>query len=136
MGEIDIQWLKSQHTLSELFRYGVIGVSHNVLIYIMYLLATWQGIDPKYAMTVLYIFAVLLSFYLNRRWTFEYEGMAWSSLVRYLVTYALVYLLNLFTLLVFVDSLGYPHQAVMALLVLVGAGILFLAQKYWVFNSR
>ena len=136
MDRVDIYRHIPKHTLSELFRYGVVGIFHNVIIYVMYLLLTWQGLEPKLAMTLLYILAVLLSFYLNRKWTFEHEGMATSSLIRYIVAYASVYLLNLISLLIFVDSLGYPHQVIMALLVIVGAAILFIIQKYWVFSSN
>jgi len=119
-----------------MLRYAVIGLSVNALLYAGYLLLSASGIGPKLAMTLMYATGTACSFVGNRRWTFEHRGSVPAALFRYIVTYALAYVFNLVTLMVLVDAAGLPHRWVMAALILVSAGLIFLAQKYWVFPGR
>lgn len=123
-------------TLGQLIRYGIVGVISNATGYILYLVITAFGTEHKLAMTLLYAVGVAQTFIFNRRWTFCSEGAAGPSLVRYVVAYALGYLINYLTLLLLVDRFGIPHQLVMAVLIVVMAIYFFLAQKFWVFRKR
>ena len=55
-------------------------------------------------------------------------------MLRYAVTYAFGYLLNLTALFALVDILGLPHRPVQAVLIVTVAVSIFLLQKYWVFR--
>lgn len=120
----------------ELLRYAAIGLAVNALLYVGYLLLSANGIGHKLAMTWMYATGTACSFVGNRRWTFRHHGAVPAALLRYVVTYALAYALNLVTLMLLVDVAGLPHRWVMAALIVVSAGMIFLAQKYWVFPSR
>jgi putative flippase GtrA len=128
--------LPQAQTRRELFRYAAIGVTVNALLYAGYLLLSAHGIGHKVAMTLMYATGTACSFVGNRRWTFDHRGGVSAALVRYMVTYALAYGLNLVTLMLLVDAAGLPHRWVMAALIAVSAGLIFLAQKYWVFRSH
>lgn len=123
-------------TIGQLIRYGVVGVISNAIGYLLYLAITDAGMEPKLAMTLLYILGVAQTFLFNKRWSFRYGGVHGPVFVRYCVTYGLGYLINLLALFVLVDHLHYPHQIVQGVLVLSLAVMLFLLQKFWVFPSN
>ena len=125
--------LKEQKSAGQLFRYGLVGVTSNLSGYLIYLLITYWGGGPKVTMTLLYIVGASIGFYGNRQWTFAHKGTILKSGIRYFVTHLLGYLINLLILLTFVDRLGYPHQWVQAVAIIVVAGFLFLVFKYFVF---
>lgn len=114
-------------------RYAVVGLASNFIGYILYLLLTMAGMGPKTAMTVLYAVGVLQSFLFNRSWSFGHQGNVPGAFARYVIAYALGYLLQFGLLWSAVDQLQLPHQAVMAAAILVVACFLFLMHRYWVF---
>lgn len=90
---------------------------------------------PKTAMSVLYVTGVLQTYFFNRQWTFGHQGNAGASLIRYVTAYAFGYFVNLVALMVLVDHIGLPHQAVQAGMIIAIAALLFLLQRYWVFPN-
>jgi len=122
-------------TLAQLIRYGLVGLGSNLLLYLAYLLLTGLGLGPKWAMSSLYVVGVLQTFYFNRKWTFAHVGRLDATLMRYCASYGLGYLVNLLALQVLADQMGYPHQAVQGVMILVLAVMLFLLQKFWVFRD-
>lgn len=119
----------------QFLRYAVVGLASNVLLYLAYLGLTAVGVGVKLAMTLLYFAGVAQSFIFNKRWSFEHAGAHGPAFLRYCSCYALGYVINLASLFIFVDILGYPHQLVQGVLILSLAVMLFVLQKYWVFRS-
>jgi putative flippase GtrA len=119
----------------QFFRYVVVGLASNALLYAVYVGLTHVGIDPKLAMTLLYIAGVAQTFAFNKRWSFRHSGMHGPAFARYCAAYLLGYAVNLLALLILVDRLGYPHQLVQGVLVLALAAMLFMLQKFWVFRD-
>jgi putative flippase GtrA len=122
-------------TRRQFWRYVITGLGANAPLYACYLLLSQLGIGHKVAMTVTYCTSVLCTFVFNRRWTFGHGGDASTALLRYIAIYALGYVFNLAALSILVDVAGLPHQAVMGTLIVISAGLLFLAQKFWVFPA-
>ena len=87
-------------------------------------------------MTLLYIIGTSLGFFGNRKLTFVDQGNIFSSGIRYVITHFFGYLLNLSILITFVDKLGYSHQLVQAIAILVVAAFLFIAFKFFVFSDE
>ncbi len=126
--------MSADATFGQFIRYATVGLGSNIVLYLAYLALTAAGIDSKLAMTLLYVLGVVQTFAFNKRWSFRHGGVRGATFVRYCASYALGYLINLGVLLVFVDRLGYPHQAVQGVMILALAILLFLLQKYWVFR--
>ena len=59
---------------SQFFRYAIVGLISNVILYLAYLLLTGLGLGHKTAMTLLYAVGILQSFLLNRQWTLGLHG--------------------------------------------------------------
>ncbi len=123
-------------TTWQFVRYAFIGLLSNAILYIAYLVLTVLGVEVKLAMTVLYAVGVAQTFVFNKRWTFRHDGSHRSAFVRYCISYALGYALNLLCLYVLVDCLHYPHQIVQGMVIFGLAAILFLLQKFWVFRTN
>jgi putative flippase GtrA len=122
----------AQRPVVQLARYGLVGLASNLSGYLVYVLITYWGSEPKRTMTLLYIVGASIGYFGNRQWTFAHKGGLGAG-GRYLIAHLLGYLINLLLLLTFVDRLGYSHQWVQAVAIFVVAGFLFLAFKYFVF---
>jgi putative flippase GtrA len=122
--------------MQQLIRYGLVGVVSNTAIYFLYLLITYLGVEPKIAMTLVYIIGAFIGFIGNRKWTFTHRGDSTSAALRYVLAHFFGYILNFLILLTFVDRLGYAHQWVQAMAIIVVAGFLFVVFKYFVFRER
>jgi putative flippase GtrA len=120
----------------QLVRYAFIGLLSNAILYLAYLALTALGVETKLAMTVLYAVGVAQTFIFNKRWTFRHDGSHRSAFVRYCISYALGYFINLLVLYVLVDCLHYPHQIVQGAMIFWLAAMLFLLQKFWVFRTN
>lgn len=120
----------------QLIRYGVVGITSNIVGYLAYLWITGWSVEPKTAMTLLYAIGAGIGFFGNRSWTFGHEGAVFGAGARYLSAHLGGYLLNLSILLVFVDRCGFPHQLVQACAIGIVAGFLYLLFKYYVFPKQ
>jgi len=120
----------------QLFRYGVVGIASNLAGYLLFLLITHIGVEPKTAMTLLYAVGATAGFFGNRRWAFSHEGALLEASTRYVIAHLFGYMINFLILLTFVDVLGYSHQIVQAVAIIVVAGFLFVVFKYFVFPKK
>lgn len=120
----------------QLIRYAIVGLGSNILLYLAYLLLTHLGLGHKTAMTLLYGLGVLQTFLFNRRWTFGHRGNIHGTFIRYAFIYLLGYLVNFCGLYIFVDVLGFQHQLIQGMLIIVVALSVFVLQRSWVFNNQ
>lgn len=132
----EIQGSTVHRTLGELVRFGIVGVAHNLLGYLVYLLVTWLGTEPKLAVALLYPIGTAISFFANRQWTFGDKGRVGSSMPRYLAMHAFGYVLNIFIIFLGVDMLAFPHQLVQLFAMGFLAILFFMMSKFLIFNDR
>lgn len=125
--------IKIRKSISQLFRYALVGVLSNVAGYLVYLTLTYFGGTPKVTMTLLYGVGAAVGFFGNRNLTFEHEGSVRWAGVRYVIAHGAGYMINLSILIIFVDKLGCTHQWVQAAAIFIVAAFLFLAFKIFVF---
>lgn len=121
-------------TFWQLIRYGIVGLTSNLIGYFLYLALTRLGVGPKTAMSILYGIGVAQTFLFNKKWTFKNKENHGPTLLRYCISYGLGYFINIFALLLCVDYLGLPHQWVQGAMIILLAVFLFTAQKLWVFR--
>ncbi len=124
--------------MQQLIRYGLVGAATNLVMYAVYLLITYLGVEPKKTMTLLYVIGASIGFIGHRKWSFAHTGNATKAIARYTITHLSGYFLNWMILFVFVDQLGYAHQLVQGVTIFIIAGYLFIVFKYFVFpeNNR
>lgn len=82
------------------FRFLVVGVANTlVCLFVIYACKWLFGFGDVTANLVGYVIAVANSFLLNRSWTFGNAGPVLPALGRFLIVFALAYVLNLVTVL-------------------------------------
>jgi SAM-dependent methyltransferase/putative flippase GtrA len=118
---------------AQFYRYAFVGVVTNVAAYLLYLGLTFWGLEVKIAATVSFVAVVILGFGLNRNVTFQNVDDPRITLRRYVVVYAIAYLSDIAGLHLFATLAGYTHEIVQLVLIVIIAGGLFVAQKFWVF---
>ena len=117
------------------FRFVVVGLASNAVLYLFYILLTSAGFYPPAAVSIVFAIGALQTFLFNRQWTFSGGGDRSKHLARYLTAYVGAYMLNMLTLYIFVDQMDFPHRWVQAVAVVVIGALLFVGQRYWVFSS-
>lgn len=126
----------NRRALGQFGRFATVGLVSNAVLYVGYLVLTSVGMEPKVAMSVLFVTGVLQTFFFNKKWSFRHSGSQTATFVRYASAYASAYVLNLALLLVLVDAWKWPHEVVQAAAILTLAAYLFVVQKFWVFSER
>ncbi|RON45317.1 GtrA family protein [Pseudomonas frederiksbergensis] len=121
--------------IGQFVRYGVVGVVNNGLLYLGYLLIVYAGGGKKLSMTLMYLMGVIIGFLANYRWTFT-QDKNHGALMRYIQMHVVGYLINFLFLFVLVDTLGFAHQVVQIVAILVVAIYGFFTCKYYVFRVR
>lgn len=117
----------------QVIRYGVVGILNNLLGYLIYLLITMFGVDPKIVITMLYPVGATTAYFGHSRYSFSSHGGNTNTVLRYALAHFVGYCVNFLMLLILSDKLNLPHQAVQAFAIFVVAGVLFLMFKYFVF---
>lgn len=118
----------------QFLKYAIVGIINNFLGYILFILITNYNVEPKLAMSLLFVFGASLSFWANWQWVFNNSlGFAQAG-SRFFMAYLSGYLINLVTLIVFVDHLGYSYQLVEALAIIAVSSFLFVTFKFYVFS--
>ena len=81
-----------------------------------------------------YAVGLVLSFALNRSWTFGHTGPVHKAAARFAVVIALAYLLNLATVLFSIHALGVNGYVAQALGIVPYTAFTFIASRYWAFE--
>lgn len=119
----------------QFFRYALVGLLSNLMLYLCYILLTSLKVDYRMSMTAIYVIGTLSTYFFNKKWTFQHSGKVKKTLIKYSVTYVIGYVFN-FTLLWFsVEKLGVIHEISQAILIFLTALLIFILQKKWVFKA-
>jgi len=112
--------------ISQVLRYGVVGILNNLLGYLIYLGLTWSWLDPILAVSILYPIGALTAYFGHAKYTFAYDGHVVKGSLRYVLAHIIGYSVNISLIYVFSDRLLYSHQIVQAVAIFVLAVVLFL----------
>jgi len=122
--------------IEEVRKYGVVGILNTLLGYLIYLLVTWFWLEPKMVVTLMYPIGAVTAYFGHARYSFSYNGSHLRGIVRYIIVNLIGYATNVGMLYLFWSLLGYPHQLVQAVAIVVVAIILFFLLRYFVFPQR
>jgi putative flippase GtrA len=95
-------------------RYSLVGILNTLAtLLVIYCLKVGVGVGDYWANAAGYGVGLIMSFYLNRAYTFGHNGTVSSAAVRFLVAFAICYAINLTVVALLVDGLdvnGYLAQ--------------------------
>lgn len=88
-------------------RFGMVGIANTFLGYTVIMFATYIGASPYAANALGYACGLVMSFGLNRRYTFSVSGKITSAeITRYFIAVAIAYGTNLAVLFIFRQYFG------------------------------
>lgn len=122
--------------IAELKKYGVVGILNTLLGYLIYLFLTWFWLDPKIVVMLMYPIGAVTAYFGHARYSFSYNGNHLHSVLRYIIAHLIGCAINVGMLYLFWNRLGFSHQLVQAVAIVVGAVILFFLFRIFVFPKR
>jgi len=122
--------------MRQLLRYGAVGVintglGYAVIFACMYLL----GLGAVASNVAGYAVGLIVSYSLNRTFTFRSTGARRAEMVRFLVIFLLAYLANLGVLVALVHTFKLHEGLAQVVSGVVYFGLSYLLNKYYVFRT-
>ena len=118
-----------------LTRFGIVGIINTIAGLTIIFAAKWLGeLGDVVANLVGYGAGAIISFTLNGRWTFGYDGARGAAFVRFIAVLAVAYVLNLLTVLGAL-RLGLNSYVAQALGIVPYFAFSYLASKHLVFSE-
>lgn len=123
-------------TLSQLPKFLFVGLA-NTLVALLIIFTAKAGLEmgDASANALGYAVGLLLSFTLNRRWTFRHSGSVTRSLPVFLTVQAVAYLFNLLSVLWLIAQ-GMDAYGAQVCGILPYTAISFLGSRFLAFRSR
>ena len=118
-----------------LWRFASVGVVNTFAGLAFIYIARGLGLGEVGANATGYVVGLVLSFGLNRHWTFDHRGPALTRALRFALVMLLAWLANLAVLLGLLRG-GVTAALAQAGAVLPYAAISYLGCRWWVFSNR
>jgi len=120
-----------------LIRYLLVGVANTLVgLSTIYFAMYFLQLDIVKANMVGYLIGILLSFKLNKTWTFRSSDHVASSFIRYLLVLAVAYVANLATVLFANTHFDLNPYIAQALGIIPYTAIGFLGSRYFAFRTQ
>lgn len=119
--------------IGEIARFGAVGLFHNMIGYVIFLVLFWLGTSPYLLVAIGYPLAVFLSYILNKKITFNHNGKGLITGVKFVGIHIIGCLLNIFLLYFLGDFLSVGYEFAQLFSVFVVGGLLYLCMKFFVF---
>ena len=116
------------------FWFIIVGLINNGTTYALFVVLTLIGVQPFLAVSITYVAGMFISFFGNRRLTFQHDGRTAQTVTRFLLVNAFAYGVNIGILALFVSRLDFPPIPVQFGAVIVVAAITFFSMRLWVFR--
>ncbi|MES2977756.1 MAG: GtrA family protein [Pseudomonadota bacterium] len=122
----------------QVMRFGAVGLTAVALAYVQYQWLISQGLGSGAAYFIAYGCSLVVSFFLNRSWTFRHDTSGFDASIRFLLVHASSYCASMLTHQVSVHLLV-PHQSAHTLAfflaIAVSTLINFVGSKYFVYTA-
>lgn len=117
-------------------RFGIVGIVNTMAGLTIIFAAKWiAGFGDVTANAIGYGAGVIISFALNRQWTFAHDGPRGIAFVRFIAVLAVAYVLNLLTVLGAL-RLGVNSYVAQAMGIVPYFAFSYLGSKYLAFPER
>lgn len=83
-----------------------------------------------------YSCGLMMSFFLNKKWTFHHHGRVFPTAMRFLLAFLVSYMTNLMTVYWVRDDIGLNSYLAQAIGIVPYTFIFYLASRYYVFREN
>lgn len=119
-------------TVAQAARYYSFGLAINVAAYGGFLLLLQTGMGVKTSFTLVFIVAITVSFWINRRYVFRSNASVSTGYALHWLNAGAAYAINLTALWIFVDRLGMLPAYVQIASTIFTSGLLFISNKVFI----
>ena len=120
---------------SSVLRYLLTGIANTFAGLSVIYLAKWLiGMGDIAANALGYGIGLMLSFALNKRWTFQHAGPALPAIVRFLVVIGIAYIANLVVVVSSINALEINSYVAQALGIIPYTIIGYLGSRFYAFS--
>lgn len=121
----------------KLLRFVIVGIFNTVIgLVIIFAAKALFSFGDLPSNVLGYGVGLLVSFFLNRNWTFQHNGKIFPACLRFSIAVALAYSLNLATVFGLRDGAGINSYLSQAAGVIPYTVFFYLASRYYVFSKR
>jgi putative flippase GtrA len=122
-------------SFNQIIKYSSVGIITNIMGYILYIgIANIIGLNPPIAAIISGFMVIGVSYYLNKRFSFQHRGEEINLAIKYYILYLSAILLHSFIILIFSNILGFAHEIIAGISLIIISCSLFLIQKNFLFN--
>ena len=123
-------------TVNQIIKYSSVGMLTNSIGYILYIvISNFIGINPPIAAIVSGFMVIGISYLLNTRFTFKSKNKGLFDAINYFLLYVSAILLNSLIIFIFSNMLGFAHEIIAAISLVIISCSLFLIQKFLLFRE-
>lgn len=127
-----------RQTALQLLKFGIVGVSNNLINYIAYYILLKCNIHYILANSIGYLLGIFNSYYWNNRIVFRAQkrGKTRKKFFRVFVCYGFTYIITTILLFLFVEKFIIPKVFAPILVLFITVPINFLLNKFWAFKEE
>jgi len=123
-------------TVNQIIKYSSVGMLTNIIGYILYIvISNIIGVNPSIAAIISGFTVIGISYLLNTRFTFKSKNKGLVGAAKYFLLYICAVLLNSLIIFIFSGILGFAHEIIAAISLIIISFSLFLIQKFYFFQS-
>lgn len=121
----------------QFIKYFIVGLTGFAIDLVsLVFIKEYLGFSAVLAVVINQIVVICITFLLQRRWTFRSKALAHQELVRYIMVFALNYVLAVGVMYVFAELLSYDYRLVRVVNIACSVSWNFLLYKVWVFQEE
>ena len=122
-------------SLNQIIRYSSVGIITNAMGYILYIgVANIIGLNPPIAAIFSGFMVIGVSYYLNKHFSFKHNSKGSNLAIKYYVLYISAILVHSFAIFLFSNILGFAHEFIAGISLIIISCSLFIIQKNILFN--
>lgn len=127
---------KKRDTIIQFIKFNITGVINTVLNYVVYSLLIYAGVGYRISLSVDYILGTMISYFLNKRFTFNIKDKTSLPMVgKMILSYFIIFIINLLLLSFLVEWIKINEYLGQFIAVIIIVIISFLMQKIFVFKA-
>ena len=132
-----MSWEKSRKALSWTgIKFLIVGVANTLFGLSIIFLGKWiLGLGDISSNALGYGCGLILSFFLNAKWTFVFHGNRFPAMMRFIIVIATAYGVNLAVVMTAIDGFGVNSYFSQMLGIIPYTAISYLGMRYLVFPS-
>jgi len=130
------QLVQGKMNIMNFFRYIIVGGFGAVVhVGIIFLLVEFIKLSPLVSSVIGFVFVLIISFLLNKHWTFQIKVNQKFQFTKYLIVSLIGLLLNTLIIFITVNVLNWSYEYGVIIMVIVVALNNFILNQFWTFKK-